>query len=212
MTNGQVIAFDGPDGIGKSTQLRLLAEYLTEQGKTVYSTRASGGTPIGEALRAVSLSEHSRPAEVDLYISLAMHTALGYDLQEKRTQYDYVLVDRSPLAIVAYQSYGSQLPNPQDGFDACRKMLKLWELDELVALTAPQDILDKRRAARATNDASQNNNYFERQNHDYHLRVQEGYIAATAAEKETLQTRLIEIDGTGSIQSVHNAIKASLGL
>ena len=69
MEGGLVVAFEGPDGVGKSTQLALASEELVENGWAVHATRNLGGTPIGEDLRKVMLSEHERPAETDFHLS-----------------------------------------------------------------------------------------------------------------------------------------------
>ena len=50
---GRLITFEGPEGAGKSTQLKLLAGYLKEKGFEVIATREPGGTPLAERLRAV---------------------------------------------------------------------------------------------------------------------------------------------------------------
>ena len=64
---GFIIAIDGPDGSGKTTQLTLLKEWLKKKGYKIHSTRASGGTPIGEELRKASLSNTDRSAEVAVF-------------------------------------------------------------------------------------------------------------------------------------------------
>jgi len=55
MTLGKLITFEGIDGCGKSTQMRLLEQYLTEQGVAVVSTREPGGTELGRKVRSALL-------------------------------------------------------------------------------------------------------------------------------------------------------------
>ncbi|HSX53421.1 MAG TPA: dTMP kinase [Patescibacteria group bacterium] len=200
--NGYIIAIDGPDGVGKSTQAELLRKYLVGKGHKVHFTRASGGTPIGEELRRASLSHHPRPVETDLHISLAMQTALGFDLQKRKKAGEVIVVDRSPLAIVAYQVYGNQLKPESDGFDACEKMLRIWGIDTLFVLEAPQPVLDDRRKKRL-----KDSDYFEDQPADYHHRVQEGYRDAQAAvRKIDLPMKTITIDARPSAEIIHQNI------
>ncbi len=209
--SGYVVVLDGPDGVGKTTQVNLLADYLRQQGKDIYTTRASGGTPIGEELRKASLSDHSRHPETDLYISLAMHTELGYDLQVRKSRGENVLVDRSPLAIVAYNGYGSQLEKLSDSFDACQKMLDLWQTDVLFLLEARQDVLNQRLQGRYEDDKGSSRNYFEKQGQAFFERVHEGYIAAADFLKDhAKQTRLINIDASGDINTIHKSIVSAL--
>ena len=205
---GKIIAFDGPDGVGKTTQIGLTAAYLRECGYDVHTTRASGSTPIGERLREVSLSELTRPAEVDVYISLAMHTALGHDLQMRRSKGQICLVDRSPAAIVAYNVYGSQLEDKQLGLDAFRKMLDLWDTDLLLMINAGQDVTDDRRKKRTDKPMD----YFEKQNASYHLRVRQGYKKAIELimRNREQHNMLEEIDGSPSKTHVQQQIKNSI--
>src|SRR5665648_418414 len=59
---GTFISFEGGDGVGKSTQLRLLAQWLADGGHEVVTTREPGGTPLGVALRqAVMHGDHVAP-------------------------------------------------------------------------------------------------------------------------------------------------------
>lgn len=57
---GLFLTFEGPDGSGKSTQLRLLAARLRDAGKKVFETAEPGGTPIGMQIRRVLLDSHNR--------------------------------------------------------------------------------------------------------------------------------------------------------
>ena len=128
MTNGsklgKIIIIDGPDGVGKSTQIKLTKDWLESEGHSVFATRASGGTGIGKLLRKASLSDNPRTPEVDVYISLAMHTSVGAEINKQKKSGQIVLVDRSPLAIVAYNTFGSNLDNKRFGFESFEKMMK----------------------------------------------------------------------------------------
>lgn len=195
------IAIDGPDGVGKTTQLDLLRKYLAEKGLQIHTTRASGGTPIGEALRGVSLSPNNRPAETDLYISFAMYEALSEELSRRWEH--IILIDRSPLAITAYNAYGSQLPDKQRALDATSRYLENWRIDLLLYLDAPQNLLSSRRQKRATQE------YFENQNTDFHQRVRKGYETAIKHISSQINTgtQVVRIDATPDITQIHNSIK-----
>lgn len=206
MPDAKLIVTDGPDGAGKTTQVRLLADYLTEHGHQVHVARASGGTPIGEELRKASLSPHARRPETDIYISLAMHTELGYDIRARRQAGETVIVDRSPLALIAYNTYGSQLPDRQFGVDSCKQLLRLWQIDHFIFMDAPQQLLDARRSKRGHSD------YFEMQNSAFHQRVRQGYEASLSLLQHdtSLVGAVTVIDAAESVDDVHAAIVRSV--
>ncbi len=202
MHKPQIIVIDGPDGVGKTTQVHLLAASLAEQGVRVHVSRASGGTPIGEELRKASLSLHPRRPETDVYISLAMHTELGHDLRARRSSGETIIVDRSPLAILGYNLHGAQLQGSQLAYDACTTLLKLWDADIFIYMDAPQNILDERRQMRGNTD------YFENQDSEFHHRVRIGYEEGVALlKRDTGYARtVIEVDGTKSAAEIHQEI------
>lgn len=202
MTKPQIIVIDGPDGVGKTTQVHMLASFLEASGARVHTTRASGGTPIGEELRKASLSNHPRLPETDMYISLAMHGELGVDITSRRAAGEIVIVDRSPLAVIAYNAYGSNMKDKQPAVDACKMLLKSWDIDTFIFLDAPQTLLDARRKERGESD------YFEQQGYDFHDRVRQGYeFGLSLLTHEPKQVgRTITIDASKSVEIIHELI------
>lgn len=199
---GFVIAIDGPDGVGKTTQVQLLGAYLTSLGKKVHSTRHSGGTPIGQELRKVSLSNHERPVETDFYISLAMHASLAQDVSRRKESGEIVIIDRSPFAMLAYNGYGSQMPDRKFLFKTCEKMFKELGIDFLIHLGAPTEVIEGRRETRGAID------YFESKNSAYHQRVRQGYADGLEflTNHPELGAKVINLDASSDIDSVHRAI------
>ena len=193
--DGKIIMFDGPDGIGKTTQLHLVHEALKKKGYEVYVTKTHGGTPIGEALRKVSLSTLERNPLTDMYISLAMHSALADDVEKIRERGTIVLVDRSPLSNVAYQAYGSGLD--KDFIIGVIEIdMEQFKPDGIVVYDAPSDVTLRRMADRNKLTKAKSE-YFESKSPEYFERVTKGYRAAAAHFHAEI------IDATGSIQQVH---------
>lgn len=197
---GFVVAIDGQDGVGKSTQVQLLADHLEKSGRKVHATRHSGGTPISEALRQVSRSNVPRPVETYFYISMAMGEALCPDLIQRKSLGETVVLDRSPLSIIAYNGYGSRLPDKQRTFEACERFCMLGRIDLIIVLTARPKTLEQRQKARNMPD------YFELQGHAYHERVRQGYIDAVTYMQKHGQTKVVTIDASSDIMAIHKAI------
>ena len=108
MKKGKFIVLEGPDRCGKSTQAKLLVNYLIEQGKDVLLTREPGGTPAAEKMRQIVLEPGlniSPMAELFLYeASRAQHTQekILPALADGKT----VICERYTMSTCAYQGYG----------------------------------------------------------------------------------------------------------
>lgn len=166
--------FDGPDGVGKTEQIAMAQAALVKLGYDVYVTRSHGGTPIGESLRAVSLSDMPRTAETDLYLSRAIQAELAHDLKNRRVNNTICLVDRSPLSMWSYQVKGSGVSGDL-GMSVIRDGLKALSPDLLIVYTAPVSVLRTRMKARN----KQKSDYFESKPDDYFERVIVGYEEAS---------------------------------
>ncbi len=111
-TRGLLIAFEGTEGTGKSTQVGLLATALRAEGRRVRQTREPGGTPLGaEIRRLVMHAETDVPtplAELLLYLAdRAQH--LDAVIRPALAAGEIVLTDRFSGSTIAYQSYGRGL-------------------------------------------------------------------------------------------------------
>lgn len=174
MAKGVIVYFDGPDGVGKTTQLEMVRASLEKDGHTVYTTHTLGGSTFGDKLRGIFFGDDKRPAESDLYLALSIQHAHANDLFERRERGEIVLVDRSPLSIIAYQVFGEGL-DKKKGYDAANELLDLIRPDLLLVYMAPEtEMINRRDAA----NQSKARDHFEKQPQDFHRRVISGYAEA----------------------------------
>ena len=109
MKSGYFITLEGMDGCGKSTQARLLAEFLSNAGYEVVSTREPGGTPLAEEIRNVILTPGDEPldpmSEILLYTaSRAQH--VNNLIKPSLAEGKMVICERFVDSSLAYQGYG----------------------------------------------------------------------------------------------------------
>lgn len=179
------IAFEGGEGAGKSTQEERLAAHLIERGYDVVRTREPGGTPTGEAIRAIVLSPTYQGlddrAEALLFAaSRGEHVARVIRPALERGA--VVVCDRYLDSSVAYQGAGRNL-----GVDAVRE-LSLWATDALLPdLTVVLDIDPQIGLARLDS-----RDRLEAEPLDYHRRVRQAFLDLAAEEPD----RYIVIDAT----------------
>ncbi|OPH51271.1 dTMP kinase [Paenibacillus ferrarius] len=187
--NGIFITFEGPDGAGKTTQLRMLADDLKKLGHDVLVTREPGGTAISDLIRSIILDpahkEMVDQAEVLLYAASRaqhVHQLILPALKAGRI----VLCDRFIDASVAYQAYGLGIEvdivkeisrYASSGLEATRTYI----LDVPVEVSMAR--LQGRASASGTN--AQQLDRIEQKHVDYHSRVRAGFhqIAADHPER-----------------------------
>jgi dTMP kinase len=200
LPGGLLIIFEGIDGTGKSTQLELAAERLRSGGWPVKTSRNLGGTPIGEALREVMLSNFERPAETDLYISVAIQAALIPAIKEGRQAGQIILLDRGPLSLAAYQIYGSGVagelawPHVDAGMRSLAPELTVFYDGDVGAML------------RRVKQKSTASDHFEAQPVDYFDRVANGYREAI----KRFKTPVAAVDANQPIAAVNQATMESI--
>ena len=113
MSKGLFISFEGTEGCGKSTQIKLLAERLHSLGHRVRTLREPGGTPIGEEIRHTlkhSKSNDAMTSEAELLLMNASRAQLVREvIRPALAAGDIVLCDRFYDSTTAYQGHGRQL-------------------------------------------------------------------------------------------------------
>ena len=199
---GTFITFEGIDGSGKSTQLRLLANHLRLQGHDVVTTREPGGTPLGVRLRAALLDsqEHVDPLTELLVFAADRAQHVRILLRPALEAGHIVLSDRYADATVAYQGAGRGF-SPQlisEIVDLATEGLKP-DLTLLFDLSVAEG---GRRTKKRTDD-KQETDRLDAEDREFHTRVRDAYLQIAKAEPERVKI----IDTSGSVNETHVHVK-----
>ena len=205
---GLFITFEGPDGSGKTTQMRRACERLEARGIPVLRTREPGGTAIGDRLREILLSpefgEMHQETEVLLYAaSRAQH--VREVILPALAAGKVVVCDRFTDASIAYQGYGLEL-----GAERVAAINRFatggLAPHRSYVLDIPVSVARERLAARARENDGAGLDRIERRPESYHERVREGFLLIAKAEPQ----RVVLIDGNRSEDEVAADIAADL--
>jgi dTMP kinase len=193
------LSLDGLDGTGKSTQCRLLAEWLRGRGHRVTECVDPGGTPVGTELRAILLGHrHDMGLRTEALLFMASRAELVERvIRPALAAGEIVISDRFFLANVVYQGHAGGL-DPDT----------LWKLDQFgtgglepdltLVLDLPVDLAVARRGREADRK--------ERPNREYHERVRKGFLAEAAKHLDRIRV----IDASPPVAVVQAAIRAAV--
>ena len=195
---GKFITFEGIDGSGKSTQLRLLAGDLRQKGLDLIPTCEPGGTPLGRRLREAFLETEENVAPMAELLLFAADRAQHVEFLIKPALADgrIVISDRYADATYAYQGVGRGFPEP-----TVNQVIELATGGLRPDLTLFFDIsvetAIKRTGNRSGDEAKANRMDFETA--EFYKRVREAYLHIAERESD----RFIVVDAEGSVEDIH---------
>ena len=189
------ITFEGPEGSGKSTQIRLLAAWLHEQSVEVVMTREPGGTAIGDQIRGVlhdiDNTAMSASAEILLY-SASRAQIVSELINPALAAGKVVLCDRYFDSTYAYQGYGRGLD-----LDSLKLITEFATGGLTPSVTFMLDIDVERGIARRV-DNDEEMNRLDLEAIEFHQRVRQGYFALIEQSPERWQV----IDADRPIETI----------
>lgn len=207
-SRGFFLTFEGPDGSGKSTQMRKLAAALEARGHSVVVTRQPGGTALGDRIRALILDARTENlaamAELGLMFSDRAQ-AIAEVIRPALDQGRVVLCDRYTDSTEAYQGGGREL-----GSDVVLRMHAAMcgglnpDLTILLLADFDRSLARARRRNDRIASSGPNEGRFEREDDAFHRRVYLKYQEIAAREPE----RVAVIEGDLPIEAIHRRIVA----
>ena len=205
---GKFISFEGGEGGGKSTQLKLLATALQESGIDVLETREPGGSPDAELIR--TLLVEGETDRWDAQTETLLHFAARRDHLNKvilpaLNKGQWVLTDRYADSTMAYQGYGHGVSKKAiHGFYQFIAGNKQPDLTIILDLPAAEGLA--RADVRANEKASkiqQKEDRYERMGLEFHSRLRDGFLDIARKNKK----RCMVIDATKSIEEIQTNIR-----
>ncbi len=197
--NGRFISFEGGDGSGKSTQIRLLKDYLSELGYEVLLSREPGGTKIGEKIRKIILDvenvEMTAETEALLYAaSRAQH--VGELIQPALDEGKFVIVDRYIDSSIVYQGVARGL-----GRSEVRSINEFGTKKLLPDLTFYLDLEANVGLGRKKEQAELDR--LENEDISFHVSVRDAYLDLAKTDEERFKV----VDASQSIEEIHKIIR-----
>lgn len=197
---GKFITLEGIDGAGKSTHHAWLIDFLKRRGKDIVATREPGGTPLGEKLRALLLSEPMHMETEALLMFAARREHLDKLILPALSAGKWVVSDRFTDASYAYQGGGRGLAPEK------LKALENWvqagfQPDLTIVFDLPTGTACERLAK--TGNAPDR---FEQETQAFFDRVRLAYLQRAAAEPG----RILVIDSTETIENIQKILEQKI--
>jgi dTMP kinase len=199
--NGKFITFEGIDGSGKSTQLKLFAGELRKRNFDVVTTLEPGGTPLGRRLRQAFLETEENVSPIAELLLFAADRSQHVELLIKPSlaENKIVISDRYADSTFVYQGAGR-------GFDE-KTVNQVIELatgglkpDLTFFFDLPVEESIRRKNSRNTNGEQQNR--MDKENYEFYVRVREAYLKLAEQEKERFRI----VDANRSINEISSEV------
>ena len=199
---GKFVTFEGCEGVGKSTQVKKLKEYLASRGINAVFTREPGGTPISEQIRTIILDPEIKSmddvTELMLYAAARRQHTQEF-IKPRLENGETVICDRYIDSTTAYQGYARGL-----GSETVENLNALAvgdvNIDLTIFLDLPPERAFDRKGGRDEGDRLENEKM------EFHKRVYDGFCKIA----EKYPGRVVRVDASGSKQQTHEKIIKTL--
>lgn len=200
MFKNKFITFEGIEGVGKSTQVRLLCDLFKQQNIDFLSTREPGGLPVAESIRNLLLHKDMSPITELLLYEAARAEHFEKIILPALNKGQSVICDRFADASVAYQGYGRGLDVKL--IEELNKIAtKNTEPDYTFIIDLPVNLAFERLSKRGTAP-----DRFEKLSHDFYEKVRNGYIEQS--KKYPKRVKIIDADRTP--EQIHKDIVSKI--
>lgn len=208
MGRGLLIVFEGSEGAGKTTQLRLLRERIEAEGIECLSLREPGGTELGDSIRGVLLDplQHITGTAEALLFMASRAQLVADRIDPELTRGVVVLMDRFFLSTYAYQIFGRGLP--EEGVRAANALATRGLVPDLtVVIDVPAREGMTRASARGEQDR------IEQLGDDFHDRVEAAFARFAQGEWQRSHPEcgsIVSVDGRGAPKDVQSRVIEAL--
>jgi len=208
MKHGRFVSFEGIEGCGKTTQIALLSDVLTNRAIAHSVTREPGGTAVGEGIRKILLHSetiHLTPAAELLLFYASRSQNILEKIEPALAKGEVVICDRFYHASMAYQGYGRGIP-----IDFIEKLTDLVCGERRPEITILLDIEPEVGLARArarNSRRAEDEGRFEMEEVPFYTRIRNGYLDLASREP----SRIRVVPANRSIEAVHQDVLKILG-
>jgi dTMP kinase len=196
------IVFEGPEGSGKSTQVKLTTNYLYEQGFNVLQVREPGSTEVGEQIRKILLSVDICPMTELLLFQSSRAQLIHEKIIPHLQSGGIVICDRFTLSTFVYQSIGREINsfivNMANELGTRFNTDVSCKPDLEIVIDVPLEVTKQRLAGRNQLDR------FETSGDKFHSKIRHGFIEEVEMSGDN--TNIVLIDGTKKVDEVFDEV------
>lgn len=209
MKHGRFVSFEGIEGCGKTTQISLLSDVLTQRNIPHSVTREPGGTAVGEGIRKILLHSETihltAAAELLLFYASRSQNILE-KIEPSLEKGEVVICDRFYHASMAYQGYGRGIP-----IDFIEKLTDLvcgQRRPEVTILLDIEPEIGLARARARNSKRKEDEGRFEMEDVGFYSRIRNGYLELASRERDRIRV----IPANRPIEEIHRDVLKTLGL